>query len=106
MEQYDEVVEVKRRPRADGHSSAGKSGNSKTLLESIDDSERTTTIRPASSLPRKGMKPRERTASDSESSDSATDENTKRIIEGFDYRIWENLDVIPEVKELYQYIAR
>lgn len=35
-----------------------------------------------------------------------TDENAKLIIEGFDYRKWENLDVPPEIKDLYQYIAR
>lgn len=75
MEHYDEVVEVKRRSKAEGRSSAGKSGHGKTLLESIDDSERTTTKRPASSLPRKSIKPSERTASDSESSDTATEQN-------------------------------
>lgn len=96
MERYDEVIEVKKKPKPDGRG----------VLQSIDDSERTTTKRPASSLPRKSIKSSERAPSDSESSDTGTEENAKLIIEGFDYRQWETLDVPPEIKELYQYIAR
>lgn len=106
MEQYDEVVEIKKKPKPEGRINPEKSIQGKAVLESIDDSERTTTKRPASSLPRRAAKPAERLTSESESSDSEAEDNAKLIIEGFDYRQWESLDVPPELKELYQYIAR
>lgn len=97
MEQYDEVVEVKKRPKPEGN-------RGRNVLEQIDDSERTTTKRPGSSLP-KGVKHTERLTSESESSDT-TDENAKIAIDGFDYTVFEKLDVPPEIKDLYQYIGR
>lgn len=105
MEMYDEVVEVKQRPKGTGHSSVESINQSKQIAERINDSGRTTTKRPGSSLPRKSAKSVERLSSGSESSDTVTDD-AKAIIDGFDYRQWENLDVPPEIKDLYQYIAR
>lgn len=105
MDMYDEVVEVEQRPKSKGHTSVERINESKQIVEKIDDSERTTTKRPGSSLPRKSAKSVERLSSESESSDTGTDD-AKAIVDGFDYRQWENLDVPPEIKELYQYIAR
>lgn len=105
MELYDEVVEVKKKARGEGRPSVEKIAQPKALVEQIDDSERTTTKRPSSSLPRKSTKSAGRVSSESESSDSAT-EDGKAVVDGFDYRQWENLDVPADIKELYQYIAR
>lgn len=101
MELYDEVVEVKKKPRGENRPGA----QAKAIVEQIDDSERTTTKRPTSSLPRKSIKPTGRLSSESESSDTGT-EDGKATVDGFDYRQWETLDVPPEIKDLYQYIAR
>lgn len=106
MEHFDEVIEVTKKSTVKGRQNQGQSVQGKAVLESIDDSERTTTKRPTSSLPRKTGKAVERLTSESESSDSGAEDNAKLIIEGFDYRQWENLDGPPELKELYQYIAR
>lgn len=106
MEHFDEVIEVKKRPTAEGRPILEQSIQGKAVLESIDDSDRTTTKRPTSSLPRKSGRLVERLTSESESSDSGPEDNAKLIIEGFDYRQWENLEGPPELKELYQYIAR
>lgn len=107
MEMYDEVVEVKKKPKDKTESGATKSGPSRpAVLEQIDDSERTTTKRPASSLPRKSAKPVERLSSESESSDTGTDEK-QFSAEDFDYRIWEHDESIPaDLRELYPFIAR
>lgn len=106
MEMYDEVVEIKRKPKLGRKTSTESIKHDKAVLEHIDDSERTTTKRPASSLPRKSVKPAERVTSESESSDTGTEENIKISTEGFDYRQWENLDFPSDIKDLYQYIAR
>lgn len=105
MELYDEVVEVKKKPRGENRPGVEKIAQPKAVVEQIDDSERTTTKRPTSSLPRKSIKTTGRLSSESESSDTGT-EDGKATVDGFDYRQWESLDVPPEIKELYQYIAR
>lgn len=105
MEHYDEVVEVKRKPKAEPRTQVENQDRKKAVLEQIDDAERMTTIRPSSSLPR-NSKFKDRIASDRESSDTATEENAKVATDGFDYRVWESLDLPKDVKELYQYIAR
>lgn len=90
MELYDEVVEVKKKSR-EGQQSSAKPGPSRpAVLEQISDSERTTTKRPASSLPRKSVKTTEKVTSESESSDTATEDNKEFSAEDFDYRQWEN----------------
>lgn len=112
MEQFDEVVEVKRKPKAENPVSSrprmteNPDRNKAAVLEHIEDADRITNIRPSSSLPR-NSKFKERITSESESSDTATDENAAKVaIDGFDYRVWENLELPKEVKELYQFIAR
>lgn len=105
MELYDEVVEVKRKPKIENRTHADNSGQGKAILEQIDDLDKTTTKRPASSLPR-NVKPSDRAHSESESSDTGTDDNAKIAVDGFDYRIWESLDLPKDVKDLYQFIAR
>lgn len=105
MEHYDEVVEVKRKPKIEPRPRVENPDRNKAVLEQIDDADRITSIRPSSSLPR-NSKFKERIASESESSDTATDENAKVAVDGFDYRVWESLDMPKDVKELYQYIAR
>lgn len=119
MEYYDEVVEIKNKPkRIPSQKSTDLSAvsNEVTPLEhkipepnavtSIDDAERTTQKRPASSLPRNAIQKIERISSESESSDSDTEDNVKHSAEGFDYKQWENLNVSSEIKELFQYIPR
>lgn len=91
MEHYDEVVEVKRKPKVENPART-------------DDSERITTKRPASAM--KSIKTAERVTSESESSDTGTEDNGKVFSDGFDYRIWESLDLPKNIKDLYQYIAR
>lgn len=119
MEFYDEVVEIKNKAKrtpsgmSTDHSTAS---NGITPLErkiaepiaatSIDDAERTTQKRPASSLPRNAIQKIERISSESESSDSDTEDNFKQSAEGFDYKKWEDLNVSTEIKELFQYIPR
>lgn len=106
MEMYDEVIEVKKKSKAENRGNTNKGGVSRPVIEPVvDDSERTTTKRPTSSLPRKNTKPTERLTSESESSDTGTDD-AKATLDGFDYRQWESVDVPPEIKDLYQYIAR
>lgn len=105
MEHYDEVVEIKRKPKNEGRPRADFGGPGRAVLEQIDDSERITTKRPGSSLP-KGVKAKERVTSESESSDTGTDENAKTAVDGFDYTVWANLDVPKDIKDLFQYIAR
>lgn len=78
----------------------------KSEVEAIDDSERTTQQRPASSLPRNAPQKIDRILSDTESSDSDSEENTKFAAEGFDYKQWEGLNLPNEIKELFQYIPR
>lgn len=106
MEHYDEVIEVKRKPKSSGRTKVENSRSDSSVLQQIDDSERTTTKRPGSSLPKGKIKTVERTTSESESSDTNTDDNTKPAVNEFDYTIWANLDLPKEVKDLYQYIAR
>lgn len=105
MEHYDEVVEVKRKPKPETRPILENQDRNKAVLEQIEDADRITNIRPSSSLPR-NSKFKERITSESESSDTATDENAKVAVDGFDYRVWESLDLPKDVKELYQYIAR
>lgn len=109
MEQhYDEVVEVKRKPKVEPRPRLENPSerNKAAALEQIDDSDRITNIRPSSSLPRNTKIKKERFASESESSESAADDAAKVAVDGFDYRVWESLDMPKDVKELYQYIAR
>lgn len=105
MEHYDEVLEIKRKPKAEARSRLENQDRNKAVLEQIDDADRMTTVRPSSSLPR-NSKFKERIASESESSDTATDDIAKVAVDGFDYRVWESLDLPQDVKDLYQYIAR
>lgn len=108
MEHYDEVMEIKRKPKAETGPRVERvesQDRNKAVLEQIDDADRMTTVRPSSSMPR-NSKFKERIASESESSDTATEENAKVVADGFDYRVWESLDMPKDVKELYQYIAR
>lgn len=116
MEFYDEVVEVRRKPKTDKQNSQEPTMHPLKSIDgaiaassSIDDSERTTTKRPTSSLPRKNNIQNTgngNATSESESSDSESEENAKNPSEGFDYKQWENLNVSTEIKDLYQYIAR
>lgn len=104
---YDEVVEVKRKPKAEPRPRAENPDRNKAAaLEQIDDADRITNIRPSSSLPRNSKFKKDRIASESESSDTGTDDAAKVAVDGFDYRVWESLDMPKDVKELYQYIAR
>lgn len=106
MEMYDEVIEVKKKPRGESRQGVEKIAQPRAVVEQIDDSERTTTKRPTSSLPRKSVKNTTgRLSSESESSDTEP-EDGKATVDGFDYRQWETLEVPPEIKDLYQYIAR
>lgn len=111
MELYDEVVEVKKKPREVQQSSAKPGPSRPAVLEQISDSERTTTKRPTSSLPRKSVKTTEKVTSESESSDTATEDNKEFSAEDFDYRQWEkNPNVIhffveiPGARKLYIYL--
>lgn len=108
MELYDEVVEIKKKPKEERQLSATKSVPARaTLLEQIDDSERTTTKRPTSSLPRKNARTAERLTSESESSDTGTEDNKQFSAEDFDYRQWETMDGIPkDIKELIPFISK
>lgn len=119
MEYYDEVVEIKNKPkRISSAKSTDQStaSNGATPLDcttsepnvaaSVDDAERTTQKRPASSLPRNAVQKIERISSESESSDSDTEDHLKHSAEGFDYKQWEGLNVSSEIKELFQYIPR
>lgn len=104
MEYYDEVVEIKKKP------DAKPKMENPTVVD--DDADRTTTKRPASSLPRKSA---QKTAaaiaerpgsSESDSSESDAVDHAKVPAEGFDYKQWESLNVSGEVKEMFQYIGR
>lgn len=117
MEYYDEVVEVKRKLKLEKPTALDENSKNPSLnavknppQQSFDDSERTTTKRPGSSLPRKSgasaTKPAERLSSDTDSSDTDSEENQKISAESFDYKQWETLNVSSEIKEMYQYIAR
>lgn len=119
MDYYDEVVEIKNKPkRISSQNSADQlpASNEVTSLDrrkpepifstSNDDSERTTQKRPTSSLPRNTIQKIEHILSESESSDSDTDDNLKHSTEGFDYKQWEDLNVSSEIKEIFQYIPR
>lgn len=119
MEYYDEVVEIKNKPkRLPSQRNPDQSNSSSEIpsierkklgppsIPSVDDSERTTSKRPQSSLPRRSGEKVERVSSDSESSDSDTDDHAKTAVDGFDYKQWESLNVSADLKELYQYIAR
>lgn len=119
MDYYDEVVEIKNKPkRIPSQRSTDQSTVSNEVVaserkipelnaaSSVDDVERTTQKRPASSLPRKAIQKIERISSESDSSESDTEDNLKHSAEGFDYKQWENLNVSSEIKELFQYIPR
>lgn len=119
MDYYDEVVEIKNKPkRIPSQRSTDQSTASNEVVASerkipelnaatsVDDVERTTQKRPASSLPRKAIQKIERISSESDSSESDTEDNLKHSAEGFDYKQWENLNVSSEIKELFQYIPR
>lgn len=114
MEFYDEVIEIKKTPKTNrsnskekGMSSAVKGESSAPIVpQSIDDSSRTTTKRPGSSLPRKSAQHAVHAASDTESSDSESEKNAENLAEGFNYKQWENLNVSSEIKDIYQYIAK
>lgn len=115
MDYYDEVVEVKKHPKRNlTQRSSEKSitesaeiiSKMKAVVEPIDDSERITQKRPASSLPRNAPQKIDRILSDTESSDSETEDNLKFSAEGFDYKQWENINVPSEIKELFQYIPK
>lgn len=120
MDYYDEVVEIKNKPkRISSQRSNDQSTDSNEVVASErknpesnaatsvdDDVERTTQKRPTSSLPRKAIQKIERIPSESESSDSDTENNLKHSVEGFDYKQWEDLNVSSEIKELFQYIPR
>lgn len=114
MEYYDEVVEIKRKPKLESRTKSEDSVKGGVLNavknppELIDDSERTTTKRPSSSLPRKSgiQNTADPLSSESDSSDTDSDDNAKISAEGFDYKQWENVNAPGDIKELYQYIAR
>lgn len=118
MDYYDEVVEIKNKPK---RIPSQKSSDQPPILTEVapserknpepiaststDDAERTTQKRPTSSLPRKAIQKIERISS-SESSESDTEDNMKQSAEGFDYKQWEELNVSSDIKELFQYIPR
>lgn len=119
MDYYDEVVEIKNKPKrissqrsTDQSTASNEVGASERKIPepnaatSVDDVERTTQKRPVSSLPRKAIQKIEHISSESESSDSDTDDNLKHSAEGFDYKQWEDLNVSSDIKELFQYIPR
>lgn len=104
---FDEVVEVKRKVKAEPRQRIENPDRNKVaVLEQIEDADRITNIRPSSSLPRNSKFKKERITSESESSESAADDAAKVATDGFDYRVWESLDMPKDVKDLYQYIAR
>lgn len=103
MEYYDEVIEVKKKAKQEGKS------ENKNQPKVDDDANRTTTKRPASSLPRRSgrkVEPERRPSTESDSSDSEMNDNGNVSAEGFDYKQWESLDVPTEIKDLFQYIGR
>lgn len=103
MEYYDEVIEVKKKAKQE------EKAEIKNQPTVDDDADRTTTIRPASSLPRKSGRKVElerRASSESDSSDSEINDNGNVPAEGFNYKQWENLNVPSEIKDLFQYIGR
>lgn len=109
MEYYDEVIEVKKKTKA-GEKSVEKLKETKMIND--DDIERTTTKRPASSLPRKSARKPDQdqherhASSESDSSESDANDNAKVPAEGFDYKQWEHLALPNEIKEMFQYIGR
>lgn len=103
MEYYDEVIEVKKKAKQEANT-----GN-KNQPKVDDDADRTTTKRPASSLPRKSgrkVEQERRASTESDSSDSEINDNGNVPAEGFDYKQWESLNVPNEIKDLFQYIGR
>lgn len=103
MDYYDEVIEVKKKAKQEAKT------ENKNQTKVDDDADRTTTKRPASSLPRRsgriGVQER-RASTESYSSDSEINENANVPAEGFNYKQWESLNVSSEIKELFQYIGR
>lgn len=114
MEFYDEIIEVNRKPNMSAEkpgkkTSAGikKDQPMPVAPQSLDDSDRTTTKRPSSSLPRKsGVQQPASAQSDTESSDTESEPNPDNPADAFNYKQWETLNVSSEIKELYQYIAK
>lgn len=101
MEYYDEVIEVKKKAKQEAKI------EHKNQPKVDDDADRTTTKRPASSLPRNSGRKQERRAStESDSSDSEINDNGNVPAEGFDYKQWDSLNVPNEIKDLFQYIGR
>lgn len=114
MEYYDEIIEVKRKQSMSSEKTGNKSsaGTKKdppapVAVQSLDDSDRTTTKRPASSLPRKSAAQLPaRIQSDTESSESESEANPDNPADAFNYKQWETLNISSEIKDLYQYIAK
>lgn len=103
MEYYDEVIEVKKKSKQEAKT------ENKNQPKIDDDADRTTTKRPASSLPRKSgrkVEQERRASTESDSSDSEINDNENVPAEGFDYKQWETLNVPSDIKDLFQYIGR
>lgn len=56
-------------------------------------------------LPRKPAQRPEGITSESES-DTDSEDQTKYVADGFDYKQWDKLEVPADIKELFQYISR